>query len=218
MWYLIVRLYSLLFGTASCLFSLKDEYVLPSAHHEMGIPYPQALSLPCFNDYIQSYQSIPPNHLPHEFAPPLNYGPPNCQSLKLSTDSTELDQLHTQTPVQLAPIPTIPQQIPPAHPISFKCTFPHCTKTFMEDNQLRTHQEIHEKRKEFGCGSCGLMFLRRHDLKRHQRIHEVFSVLIKGVKPYVCQRCQKGFSRKDGLKRHLNMDENVKEYRCRDSR
>ena len=44
------------------------------------------------------------------------------------------------------------------------------------------------------------------DSLRHERIHA-------GVKPHICPRCNKGFLRKDALKRHIGTAEGV-QYKC----
>ncbi|KAJ3103057.1 hypothetical protein HDU97_010413 [Phlyctochytrium planicorne] len=51
--------------------------------------------------------------------------------------------------------------------------------------------------KLFHCNLCNVQFKRSHDLKRHTRS------LHTKVKPYVCVKCSKGFSRLDALKRHV---------------
>ncbi|KAG9285467.1 hypothetical protein G9A89_010942 [Geosiphon pyriformis] len=54
----------------------------------------------------------------------------------------------------------------------------------------------------FKCDTCPQsMYLiliddKNHDLKRHKRIHL-------DIKPYACQYCEKQFSRKDAMKRHI---------------
>ncbi|KAI8851267.1 hypothetical protein BC829DRAFT_356663, partial [Chytridium lagenaria] len=49
----------------------------------------------------------------------------------------------------------------------------------------------------FNCPLCPMSFRRSHDLKRHTRS------LHTKVKPYICVKCSKSFSRLDALKRHV---------------
>lgn len=44
--------------------------------------------------------------------------------------------------------------------------------------------------------SCGMAFQRSHDLSRHVRSHS-------GDRPHRCETCEKRFSRRDALKRHV---------------
>ncbi|KAI8831837.1 hypothetical protein BC829DRAFT_366101, partial [Chytridium lagenaria] len=49
----------------------------------------------------------------------------------------------------------------------------------------------------FHCNLCNMSFRRSHDLKRHTRS------LHTKIKPYICVKCTKSFSRLDALKRHV---------------
>ncbi|RKP01206.1 hypothetical protein CXG81DRAFT_12292 [Caulochytrium protostelioides] len=55
------------------------------------------------------------------------------------------------------------------------------------------------KKHAFHCERCPATFGRRHDLMRHTRIHL-------GIRPYVCGKCGKHFSRQDALRRHTLED------------
>ncbi|RKP35754.1 hypothetical protein BJ085DRAFT_11726, partial [Dimargaris cristalligena] len=49
--------------------------------------------------------------------------------------------------------------------------------------------------KPFGCPKCLKEFVRKYDLKRHMLTHT-------GEKSFVCEGCDKLFSRRDVLKSH----------------
>lgn len=52
----------------------------------------------------------------------------------------------------------------------------------------------------YQCDQCSQRFDHDLDLKRHERIHLA-------IKPFPCTRCEKSFSRKDALARHLLVKE-----------
>ena len=49
---------------------------------------------------------------------------------------------------------------------------------------------------KFSCGDCGMTFKFRSHLEIHHRIHT-------GIKPYVCEVCNKRFTQKNNLKTHF---------------
>ncbi|KAI8583819.1 hypothetical protein K450DRAFT_220125 [Umbelopsis ramanniana AG] len=68
---------------------------------------------------------------------------------------------------------------------------------------LQTHMRVHDpnRLKLFCCDveGCGKNFDRRHDLTRHE------ATVHRGERAYHCDYCEKPFSRKDALVRHLTV-------------
>ncbi|KAJ3088617.1 Zinc finger and BTB domain-containing protein 8A [Physocladia obscura] len=57
------------------------------------------------------------------------------------------------------------------------------------------------------CPNCDQTFSRNHDLKRHMFTHTT-------ARPFSCQRCGKGFARKDVLRKHEEAFESGKKVNC----
>lgn len=58
-------------------------------------------------------------------------------------------------------------------------------------------RRVNERTRRHACKVCFQRFFRSNDLKRHMYVHGE-------PRPFVCPRCQKGFSRRDALERHKN--------------
>ncbi|KXS19539.1 hypothetical protein M427DRAFT_95172 [Gonapodya prolifera JEL478] len=75
-----------------------------------------------------------------------------------------------------------------------------CGHLFSRRYNLVTHARVHENARDrpYVCSEpgCGATFYRPPDLLRHATVHSK-------EKPYQCQDCQKWFTRKDALKRHI---------------
>ncbi|XP_061101694.1 oocyte zinc finger protein XlCOF6-like isoform X3 [Conger conger] len=75
----------------------------------------------------------------------------------------------------------------------FVCT--RCGKTFPDALELKTHEQVHSRKKPFSCSVCDKSFSQSHILKAHESTHT-------GQKPYACVECGKCFSLKSHLKTH----------------
>lgn len=80
---------------------------------------------------------------------------------------------------------------------SFKCLFPNCGKEFSRKGNLTAHLKLHNPNRErsWVCSLCPRRFFRIHDLIRHDSVHS-------GSRPFKCTVCNKGFTRKDAIRRH----------------
>lgn len=81
-----------------------------------------------------------------------------------------------------------------------------CSEKFTKFNDLITHDStIHtDMPKDHCCQKCGKLFLSEGRLKVHEEIHR--------VKSFQCQLCQKMFTRRKTLDRHLNV--HIGSYSC----
>ncbi len=80
----------------------------------------------------------------------------------------------------------------------FNCDI--CSKSFAREDTLKSHRMIHfpEKRKRHQCTSCNVTFVSKGKLTRHQESKHISL-------QFCCHVCEKEFSRKDALKRHLKI-------------
>ena len=72
-----------------------------------------------------------------------------------------------------------------------------CKACFARKDSLMIHVEVrHLNIKKYKCNICGLDVVSRDVLKNHMRSHA-------GEKPFICPYCNRAFSLKQNLKRHV---------------
>jgi len=136
--------------------------------------------------------------------------------------NTTFEIINPELPTQIQ-FPTqlqLPTSNPSSNPVSPKFNIEHpkpfacnhiihpdgrkCLKTFRRKDELRRHERIHTKEKNYECPECGKRFSRSDHLTTHKRTHSK-------EKPYVClyfkengvEYCGKKFARSDERCRHM---------------
>ena len=123
---------------------------------------------------------------------------------------------------------------------NFFCS--RCEKNFTRKYDLQRHMKIHTQEKGYGCNLCPRMFYRKDKLLQHQAFcqrkvnddqytkeknnaddcgvgenkitaHDVRG-RIYACKNFVCTRCNKHFTRKFDLQRHMKVHAREKEFQC----
>ena len=85
-----------------------------------------------------------------------------------------------------------------------------CKKNFSTQGNLQTHiKNIHENNRPFKCTfpNCTKAYVCLGKLYVHERTHT-------GLKPFVCQICQKSFNEKGNLKSHLKFHSEIRPFKC----
>lgn len=104
-------------------------------------------------------------------------------------------------------------QVPPKTSSSasnkrFRCTFPHCNKTFDRQRSLKYHSITHAP-PIYACEVCKKAFVTMPKLKRHMLIHD-------GIRPFKCTEpgCGKGFTTNSNLNVHRRQHTGEKPFSC----
>lgn len=88
----------------------------------------------------------------------------------------------------------------------FKCDV--CGKEFMLNVELKKHYRVHTGHKPYNCRHCDKKFSDFSIRARHERIHT-------GERPYKCESCEKSFSYIHVLNTHvMNVHRKVKNFNC----
>ena len=83
-----------------------------------------------------------------------------------------------------------------------------CDKQFLNDYELRKHEQMHASDKPYRCDDCGKFYANATCLRLHQRLHT-------GDKPHTCQQCGMQFRWLGSLTSHLDVHSEVFPHACR---
>ncbi|KAJ7400605.1 PR/SET domain 15 [Pitangus sulphuratus] len=109
-----------------------------------------------------------------------------------------------------------------SEPHKYSCK--RCQLTFGRGKEYLKHiMDVH-KEKGYGCSICNRRFALKATYHAHMVIHrenlpdpkvqKVDSFSKAGVKSHACEQCGKSFARKDMLKEHMRVHDNIREYLC----
>jgi len=116
-------------------------------------------------------------------------------------------------PPKLVPVPISLLPLATASPLSTTSSFPTVSPPEPQCVQLGVNEKyadaMNELPKEYACDSknCGLKFKSKFSLTRHARKHS-------GIKPYICDTCQKDFLELTSLTRHRRVHTGEKPFQC----
>ena len=85
-----------------------------------------------------------------------------------------------------------------------------CNKLFSTPGNLRNHiMTIHNNYRPFKCHfpNCTKKYAAESKLIAHERTHN-------GIRPFVCEICQKSFNEKGNLKTHLKFHSEIRPFKC----
>ena len=72
-----------------------------------------------------------------------------------------------------------------------------CGRKYREKSHLATHTRAHIDIRNFKCNTCGLLFKTQTNLFFHMKTHSEV--------PFTCDKCNKTFSERKMLKRHMRV-------------
>lgn len=124
----------------------------------------------------------------------------NCQIMAEKEKRKNKGPLFTNVYVKGNKISRVPQK--------YSCE--DCGKQFSTKGNLKCHQlSIHQGVRPFNCPheGCNHSYANQSRLTVHLRTHE-------GIKPYVCQICQKSFNEKGNLKTHIYFHSPSRPFKC----
>ncbi|KAK9729272.1 hypothetical protein K7432_000422 [Basidiobolus ranarum] len=80
----------------------------------------------------------------------------------------------------------------------YKCSWKGCSREFIQRSTLIIHYRSHTGERPYHCEhlGCNQSFVDSSSLVRHKRVHT-------GHRPYKCQYCEKTFTRRTSLTRHI---------------
>lgn len=78
----------------------------------------------------------------------------------------------------------------------------------MELTFLKTHERTHTGEHSYKCKICNINFLHKKDSKEHQITYH------KLIKPFICQICNFGYSKKSVLNNHQKIHLDLKPHKC----
>ena len=90
----------------------------------------------------------------------------------------------------------------------FKCQFPNCNKSYINQSSLNLHYRSHTGIRPFICKICGKNFIEKGNLRIHLNSHS-------NDKPFKCQFCEKSYKIKSHLIEHINISHlKLKKFKC----
>lgn len=131
---------------------------------------------------------------------------------KVSTDdnqtSSELDESFVQSELSADDTGTSDSSSTDQN-LRFACQ--HCNKKYRNYVHLRSHQSLHHFNEDtFKCVACSSIFVTLEKLKEHEKVHV-------NLKTAFCELCQKAYSSKAAIRRHLatvHVVEKQRPYQC----